>query len=245
MKEQFSLAASKDVLRLIDEAASKAGLSRGQTFEDFLVFVRCSLAGQTMEEEYLNTIAKGYGKGGQGKRGIDYIAQAFGLLVAAMEETGQDVLGDIFTAGISYGERGQFFTPDSVSRLLAELTVDHDARQPQTINDPACGSGRFLLSVGKKHPSWEYVGQDVDHRCAQMTAINMGLNGLRGWAVWQNTLTLECHRVYKFGFNLHGGVIREVPVEQSPFDYLTKPPSLAPDAQPTSGPTGNRQLDLF
>lgn len=41
-----------------------------------------------------------------------------------------------------------------------------------------------------------------------MTAINLGLNGLRGWAVWQNTLTLEVHRVYKIGFNLRG-VIRE------------------------------------
>ena len=246
MKEQFTLAASSDVLKLIDAAANKAGLSRGQAFEDFLVFVRCSLAGQTMEEEYLKTVAKGYGKGEQGKRGIDYIAKAFGALVLAMEETGQDVLGDIFTGGVSYGERGQFFTPDSVSQLLAEMTIDHDATEPQTVNDPACGSGRFLLSVGQKHPNWEYVGQDIDHRCAQMTAINLGLNGLKGWAVWQNTLTLECHRVYRVGFNLSGGVIREVPVDQSPFDYRTAP-SAAESGEPPSSepPSNNRQLDLF
>lgn len=217
MKEQFSLAASKDVLQLLDAAADKAGLSRGQTFEDFLTFVVCSLAGQTMEEEYLATVAKGYSKGEEGSRGIDYISKAFGTLVMAMEETGQDVLGDLFTGAITYGERGQFFTPDAVCQLMAELTTHGADDGVRSVNDPACGSGRFLLSVGKKHPNWELVGQDVDHRCAQMTAINLGLNGLRGWAVWQNTLTLECHRVYRVGLNLNGGVIREVPVEQSPF----------------------------
>ncbi len=46
MKEQFSLAVSKDVLKHLDPAADQAGLSRGQAFEDFLTFVRCSLAGQ-------------------------------------------------------------------------------------------------------------------------------------------------------------------------------------------------------
>lgn len=219
MKEQFSLAVSKNVLKHLDTAADQAGLSRGQTFEDFLTFVRCSLAGQTMEEEYLQTVAKGYNKGREGKRGIDSIVKAFGDLVLAMEETKQDVLGDIFTGGITYGERGQFFTPDAICELMAELTIQGDSDGPRSVNDPACGSGRSLLAVGKKHPNWEFVGQDVDHRCVQMTAINLGLNGLKGWAVWQNTLTLECHRVYRIGFNLSGGVIREVPVDQSPFDY--------------------------
>ena len=186
-----------------------------------------------MEEEYLQTVAKGYDKGEEGKRGIDYVAKAFGSLVTAMEETGQDVLGDIFTGGITYGERGQFFTPDAVCELMAELTTGGDGEEPRSVNDPACGSGRFLLSVGKKHPSWEFVGQDVDHRCAQMTAINLGLNGLKGWAVWQNTLSLECHRVYRVGFNLSGGVIREVSIDQSPFDYEAMKASSQQKRPPT------------
>lgn len=220
MKEEFSLAASKEVLQYIDMAADKAGLSRGQTFEDFLTFVRCSLAGQTMEEEYLKTVAKGYDQGKEANRGIDHIAKAFGLLVIAMEETKQDVLGDIFTGGISYGEKGQFFTPDSLCDLMGSLLTldaDADSRETKSVNDPACGSGRTLLAIGKKHPHWEFSGQDVDHRCVQMTAINLGLNGLHGWAVWQNTLTLECNRVYRIGMNLSGGLIQEIPVEKSPF----------------------------
>ena len=248
-KEQFFIAGSKDVLGYIDEAARRAGHSRGQTFEDFLTFTRCALAGQTKEEEYLATIAKGYAKGKEGKRGIDAVTKAFATVVALMEETEQDVLGDVFTGGITYGEAGQYFTPDAVTSMIANLTVEKDNKEKfKTVCDPACGSGRFLLSVGKQHPNWEFTGQDVDHRCAQMTAINLGLNGLRGWAVWQNTLTLETFRVYKIGFNLHGGVIKEIPIKQSPFNYAAqkqapKPPK--PHQEPPTDPPANRQLDLF
>jgi len=243
LKEQFSIAASGAILALIDRAGERAGLSRGQAFEDFLTFVRCCLAGQTMEEEYLATVAKGYGSGEQGKRGIDYVTKAFAELVMAMETDGGDVLGDIFTGGITYGEKGQFFTPDTICELMVGLTIqDDESRERKSVNDPTCGSGRFLLAVGKKHPHWELVGQDVDHRCAQMTAINLGLHGLRGWAVWQNTLTLECHRVYRIGFNLSGGVIREVPADKSPFHYITVGTTTSSvtnseqaDEQPTGG----------
>lgn len=251
MKEQFALAASQKILAHLDTAADRAGVSRGQAFDDFLTFVRCALAGQTMEEEYLATVRKGYDQGEQGKRGIDQIAIAFAKLVEAMDETKQDVLGDLFTGGISYGERGQFFTPDSVVRLMAELTAPPETEEgPKTVNDPACGSGRTLLAIGRDHPDWEFVGQDVDHRCAQMTAINLGLNGLRGWAVWQNTLSLECHRVYRVGLGLtNAGVIGEVPVEQSPFNYAAaKPSDLKPmrEAEDRPGETGpTSQLGLF
>ncbi len=249
MKEQFAVAASQDVLRHLDAAAAKAGLSRGQTFEDFLTFVRCCLAGQTMEDEYLRTVAKGYQQGKQGQRGIDSITHAFANLVMAMEATGQDVLGDVFTGGITYGERGQFFTPDPVCQMMAEWTVVDPGNEPHTVNDPACGSGRFLLAVGRKHPHWEFVGQDVDHRCAQMTAINLGLNVLKGWAVWQNSLTLACHRVYRIGWNGSGGVIREVAVADSPFgDQARKDTnSRQPPEQQTllPPPASSQQLDLF
>ena len=238
------------MLGYIDEAGRKAGLSRGQAFEDFLTFVRCALAGQTMEEEYLATVAKGYAKGTAGKRGIDIVAKGFASLVSLMETTDEDILGDVFQGGITYGESGQFFTPAPITSLMVELTDDEeDAEERKSVCDPACGSGRFLLAMAKKHPNWELTGQDVDHRCTQMTAINMGLRGLFGWAVWQNSLTLETFRVYKTGFNLSGGVIREIPVDQSPFHYIAGKkdmdnPAPVIDEQPNRSDS-TQQLDLF
>ena len=255
-KEFFTLEASKTLVKLFDDVARQTGHGRGRVFSDFLTVSRCALAGQTMEEEYHDAICKGYIDGKPGKRGIDTLKTAFHVMIDAMEDTGQDVLGDVFQGAITYGENSQFFTPDSVCRVMANITVSAEqTKEPRTVNDPACGSGRQLLAVATKQPHWEFTGQDVDHRCAQMTAINLGLNGLRGWAVWQNTLTLECHRVYKIGFNHFGGVIREIPAERSPFNYQAVAQSQAledrhrrdadiPDDLPQNRGTPS-QLDLF
>lgn len=236
MQDQFTLSASKDIMKEIDAAADKAGVGRGQAFEDFLTVTRCALAGGTMEGEYFAVLGKGYDKGKAGKRGLDGLHKAFHMVVDTMTESGQDVLGDLFTGGITYGEKGQFFTPDGICDLMGALTVPRKrTAEPRAVNDPACGSGRMLLNVAKYQPHWEFTGQDSDHRCAQMTAINLGLNSLYGWAVWQNTLTLECHRVYKIGMHLRGphpGVIREIPVDQSPFDY-SRPKAAPPPDKPT------------
>ena len=42
--EQFFYEGSREITALIDKAARRAGLSRGQAFEDFLTCVRCALA---------------------------------------------------------------------------------------------------------------------------------------------------------------------------------------------------------
>jgi len=260
-KEQFTIDESREILNLIELAGGKAGVARGHAFEDFLTLVVCALAGQTMEEEYLAVVRKGYDQGTKGKRGIDDITKAFARMVNVMDEKDADVLGDIFQGGITYGESGQFFTPASLTDLMSslvtgkshqpnlELEMSAEAEPPdddiriaedfKSVCDPACGSGRILLSIGKEHRNWELTGQDIDQRCVKMTAINLGLNGLHGWAVWQNSLTLETFKVYKVGLNLHGGVIREVPVELSPFNYMAmkrnqETPNKAADPKPSN-----------
>ena len=256
-KEFFTIAASKDVLGYIDEAGRKAGFARGQAFEDFLLMYRCNLAGATMEDEYLQAVHKGYEKGRPGKRGIDAMTKAGQAVTAFMTENDEDILGDIFQGGITYGEGGQYFTPESVVQMMAALSIGdvEDPHHVKTVCDPACGSGRFLISIGAKHRHWEFTGQDIDHRCVQMTAINMGLRGMHGYAVWQNTLTLEVHRVYKIGLHIRGprpGVIRDLPIDQSPFNYAAmkqRPPETPTIAdrpsspEEPSGPT--KQMNLF
>ncbi|MCG8651133.1 MAG: N-6 DNA methylase [Pirellulales bacterium] len=265
-KEFFTLDESKELLKLFETVSRQTGHNRSRIFSDFLTVTVCALAGQTMEDEYMQTIEKGYTNGKPGSRGIDTLTTAFGFLVNAMETTGQDVLGDVFQGAITYGENGQFFTPDSVCDLMAKMSVPTERTdEPKTICDPACGSGRQLLAVAKHQPHWEFTGQDLDIRCTQMTAINLGLNGLKGWAVNQNTLTLETRRVFRIGMFFTGtaaGVIREVPVEQSPFNYvaITEAAAKAKNANPvqpkseTSQTTATKkqqpngqanQLDLF
>src|SRR5882724_9376648 len=84
-KEQFAHRETEELLKMLDGVAASTG-NRGQVFSDFLTVTVCTLAGGTMEEEYLATIQK-YVSGEKGKRPIDQLAAAFGRLVAIMEET--------------------------------------------------------------------------------------------------------------------------------------------------------------
>ncbi len=81
----------------------------------------------------------------------------------------------------------------------------------ETICDPCCGSGRMLMAAAKVNPKRIFIGQDIDHRCVQMTAINLALNGLKGYAVWGNSLALEIKRVYRIGFIVSGSIVLESP----------------------------------
>lgn len=98
--------------------------------------------------------------------------------VADHSEGFSDVLGDIFMEYISHGHNGQFFTPQHVSDLMAEVT---------------CGGIR--------------PGQSVyDLTCVKMTTINMLMNSIPGEVAWMNTLTMEHWRSYRTGLVRIGNV---------------------------------------
>ncbi|NQV29078.1 MAG: SAM-dependent DNA methyltransferase [Rhodopirellula sp.] len=221
-REQFFYAETTGLLKTLDEAARRAGVSRGKAFEDFLHFTTCCLSGGLMEEQYMKLVPQ-YSEGRKGRRAIDSIAELFGKAISAMEETRdevKDVLGDLYAGGITYGEAGQYYTPQAITDLMADLTTndgqDDEAEKRRSVCDPCCGSGRMLMSVARHHPHWQFVGQDVDLRCVRLCAINMGLRNMYGYVVWGDSLKLEQKLVYRTGFNINGGVIREVPIESCP-----------------------------
>ena len=124
-KEQFLYNETKPVFDLIEETSQRSGVSRGVAFEDFLHASVCAMSGGSMEDQYLAVVER-HKHGKPGKRGCDSIARAFGTLVASMEQTqGEmiDILGDLFQGAITYGEAGQFLTPQPVSRAIARLTI--------------------------------------------------------------------------------------------------------------------------
>ena len=87
----------------------------------------------------------------------------------------------------------------------------------------------MLLAAADVNPHVELVGQDIDARCARITAINLGLRGRYGWVVCANSLTGETRFTYRIGsfFNetpngLRRGVIRDVPPEQTPLPVIAE-----------------------
>ncbi len=159
------------------------------------------------------------------------MGQMFGELVNAMSESDTDILGDLFQGAITYGEAGQYFTPEPVTKLLAQMTIDPDARpengRPILVNDPCCGTGRMLLEAAAINSHVELVGQDIDARCTMITAINLGLRGRYGWVLCGNSLSGEMKFAYRIGSFYHEtpnglrrGVIRDVPPEHTPVPVL-------------------------
>ena len=218
-KKHFLYGETHTLFQQLEELCQQSGVSRGQAFEDLLTASVCALAGGSMEEEYLS-VAKRYSEGTPGCRGIDRMAAMFGCLIEAMEETRHDILGDFFQGAITYGEAGQFLTPETVCDLMARMAGPGG----RFVRDPCCGTGRMLLAAAEVDRRREFIGQDIDLRCVRITAINLALRNLYGYVLWGDTLRGECKRVYRTGF--HGrGFIRDA-----------APDELPPVPEPTGGP---------
>ncbi len=240
-KKNFSYPESKEIWKLLEAASVRSHHNTRQVFEDFLTMSVCSLAGGTMEDEYMEIVPR-YTEGEKGKRAIDFIPQAFGALVEAMEKTRKDILGDLFQGGVTFGENGQFFTPDHICDVMARMSMD-EGIVGKRIFDPACGSGRTLLAAADIAPKNEFYGQDVDLRCVRMTAINLALRNLYGYVIWGNSLAAEQRLTYRTGFNGRG-VIAKIDAEVLPKEMPveTEEQTIPADETPT-GPA--KQLALF
>ena len=209
----FTLPESKEVWKHLESASARSSHNTRQIFEDFLTMTVCSLSGGQMEDEYMKLVPR-YSEGKNGDRAIDYFPKACGTLIEAMEKTRQDILGDLFQGGVTFGENGQFFTPECICKLMAQMSVSADDTGKRIL-DPACGSGRTLLAAADVNPRNEFYGVDVDHRCVQMTAINLALRNLYGWVIHGNSLTREEWTAYRTGFN-GTGVIQRVERQEAP-----------------------------
>jgi len=76
---------------------------------------------------------------------------------------------------------GEFFTPQHVSRLIAQLAM-HGQTSVNKIYDPACGSGSLLLQA-KKHFDAHIIedgfwGQELNHTTYNLARMNMFLHNV-------------------------------------------------------------------
>lgn len=76
---------------------------------------------------------------------------------------------------------GEFFTPQEVSELLAEIAVA-GKKQVNKVYDPACGSGSLLLKfakvLGKENVRQGFYGQEVNITTYNLCRINMFLHDI-------------------------------------------------------------------
>ena len=76
---------------------------------------------------------------------------------------------------------GEFFTPQEVSELLAEITTV-GKKEVNKVYDPACGSGSLLLKfakvLGKENVRQGFYGQEINITTYNLCRINMFLHDI-------------------------------------------------------------------
>ena len=110
-----------------------------------------------------------------------------GLKFGNFHDNQIDLFGDAYEFLISnYAANagksgGEFFTPQHVSRLIAQLAM-HKQTAVNKIYDPACGSGSLLLQA-KKHFDAHIIedgffGQEINHTTYNLARMNMFLHNI-------------------------------------------------------------------
>ena len=110
-----------------------------------------------------------------------------GLNITQFEDNENDLFGDAYEFLISnYAANagksgGEFFTPQHVSKLIAQLAM-HGQTSVNKIYDPAAGSGSLLLQA-KKHFDAHIIedgffGQELNHTTYNLARMNMFLHNI-------------------------------------------------------------------
>lgn len=121
------------------------------------------------------------------KRLADVIKGIEKLKFGGFENSQIDLFGDAYEFLISnYAANagksgGEFFTPQSVSKLIAQIAM-HGQTSVNKIYDPAAGSGSLLLQA-KKHFDNHIIqdgfyGQEINHTTYNLARMNMFLHNI-------------------------------------------------------------------
>ena len=133
-----------------------------------------------------------------------------GQLLRNFKDIPENLSGDLFGKIYEYflgnfalaeGQGGgEFFTPESVVRLMVEIIEPHGG----TVYDPACGSGGMFVQsahfieqhrneLGKDDADVFVYGQEKEPETVKLAKMNLAVNGLRGDIKPQNSYYLDPH----------------------------------------------------
>lgn len=181
--------------------------SRYDVWQDMVMMIACSIANamdkrhfDRRETMYMRAVQK-YDKGE-----LAVFPELFSHIVLGMEENPDcDFLGELYM-DLELGNKyaGQFFTPYSICRSMAEIIIDPDLTEKHvkehgyiSINDCACGAGAMLVATAnvlRKHginyqQQALFVAQNIDYTAGLMCYIQLSLLGCAGYVHIGNTLT--------------------------------------------------------
>ncbi|SER27659.1 N-6 DNA Methylase [Faunimonas pinastri] len=207
--------ATKTFLGLLADVTNREGWREREAFRTWLHAAFYSLRGSVLkpdgdawrhnEAEYMKIVARCQ----IAKATMGDFARLLGIAGRALAEAPYDFLGPIFMEVEANTQIGQFFTPDSVSELIARLSLSNvpvilaearaEGRDHLLLQEPACGVGGMILASNRvlteqgldigRDAYWHAIDVDFDAMCG--CYIQLALTGSSAVVYHGNTLTLE------------------------------------------------------
>lgn len=195
-----------DFIKLFQQLAPHK--NRYPVFQDFVTMSAISLYNSVYQDaereaEYMRIVEQ------YSKADVTLFPQLLGLLINLLEPEPRDVLGDLYMAlELGNHHTGQFFTPQIVSDLMAQINLAEQLNDMQdgfiTVSDPACGAGSTLMSAVKMtinaghnpmHKLW-MQGIDIDRTVALMCFVQLTLWNTPAQICVGDSLALEIREVW-------------------------------------------------
>ena len=194
----------KEFVKYLNEVSDNHGIKQEERLDAFCDFIISLFSTDSYKKDGFKPSVSTQGN-------LDYMVLV-GLwadMVSNEMEKGNsfDLFGQLyeqmFLLKSKASSNGQFFTPDSLCKLMADITDDGVEEKvshigPVIVNDPACGSARTLLAhfmdkTREDHAlagMYYYEAADIDLPTCKMAACNMMIHGLQGKVVCQDQLSL-------------------------------------------------------
>ena len=180
--------------------------NRHEVWQDLMWLFACSISNSIdkryydeREADYMRIIKK------YNRDEVDLMPKLFAEIINGIEEKpDSDFLGELYMQlGLGNDHTGQVFTPYSLCRAMAEMTLTEDAVRDEierqgyaTVNDCAVGAGATLIAAANTlkdmginyQQNVLFVGQDIDYTVALMCYIQLALHGCAGYVTIGDTL---------------------------------------------------------
>ena len=194
----------KEFVKYLNEVSDNHGIKQEERLDAFCDFIISMFSTDSYKKDGFKPSVSTQGN-------LDYMVLV-GLwadMVSNEMEKGSsfDLFGQLyeqmFLLKSKASSNGQFFTPDSLCRLMADITEsENDEEETKNglirVNDCTCGSARTLLAhfMKKTHDNhalagrYYYEAADIDLPTCKMAACNMMIHGMQGKVVCQDQLLL-------------------------------------------------------
>lgn len=219
-----------------------------KVFDDFLQMAVCCYSLGKSEDLYLER-AKSYDTDE-----LKGFGHALGALIMEHEKTNglewNDFLGSYFEEFGQYNSKmGQFFTPVSLCKMMAQIVKPEVKEYRATVNDPSCGSSRNLIAHAQMHPNnrfnFFYLGQDLDQRCCLMSVLNFVMFGMSGVVIHMNCISLEIYRGWRIYLPETGLGVHPLTVDQCKYHLFNYETEKQPKEEIIERQIKTEQMKLF